>query len=118
CWSTLVIGLIFVVGRRLFGTWPGLLAAGVYTVTPSCIAMSTFGRYFDQLQFFALLTVYYFWRTVQGDGRVHGKALWATTASFLAMFFTWEASALIAPGMVLAALVQRRGRLAPLLRSP
>jgi 4-amino-4-deoxy-L-arabinose transferase-like glycosyltransferase len=79
--------------------------------------MSNFGRYFGQLQFFTVLTVYCFWLTIRGAGPINRRALWATALSFSAMFLTWEGSALIAPGMVLAALVQRRGRLGTVLRN-
>jgi len=118
CWSTLTIWLIFHVGRRWFTTSVGLLAATLYTVAPVCIAMSNFGRYFNQLQFFVLLTMYFFWLTLRGAGPIDRRALWLTAFSFLGLFLTWEASALIAPGMVFAALVQRRGHLRPVLCSP
>src|SRR5262249_46485913 len=76
------------------------------------------GRYFSQLQFFALLAVYWLWLTVRGAGPIDRRALGWTVASFLAMFLTWEASALIAPGMALAALMQRRGRVHTILARP
>ena len=45
--------------------------------------------------------------TVRGAGPLPRRPLWLTVAGFVAMFLTWEASALVAPSMVLAALVQR-----------
>jgi hypothetical protein len=41
-----------------------------------------------------------------------------TVICFLAMFFSWEASALIAPGLILAAVMERRGRLYTLFADP
>lgn len=117
CWGVLTILLVYRVGRRLFGVPAGLIAAALYTFAPVCIAMCTFGRYFSQLQFLTLLTVSCFWRTVQGSGPIRRGALWGTAASFIAMFLTWEGSALIAPGMVVAALLQRRGRLGTIFRN-
>jgi hypothetical protein len=111
CWGVLTILLVYRIGRRLFGVPAGLIAAAVLTFAPVCIAMCTFGRYFAQLQFLTLLTVSCFWQTIQGSGPISRGALWATAVSFIAMFLTWEGSALIAPAMVLAALLQRRGRL-------
>lgn len=111
CWGVLSIGLTYLVGRRLFGVVVGLSAAAVLTVAPVCIAMSTFGRYFAQLQFLTLLTAYCFWLTVRGSGPIKRRALWATAASFIATYLTWEGSALIAPALVAAALLHRRGRL-------
>jgi hypothetical protein len=118
CWSTLTIVLIYLVGRRLCSVPVGLLAATIYTFAPVCVSMSNFGRYFSQLQFFTLLTVYCFWLTIRGTGPINRRALWLTAASFLGMFLTWEASALLAPALVLAALEQRRGRLRTMLGAP
>jgi hypothetical protein len=117
CWGVLTIILVYRVGRRLFGVPAGLIAAALYSFAPVCIAMCTFGRYFSQLQFLTLLTVACFWRTIEGSGPIRRGPLWGTAASFIAMFLTWEGSALIAPAMVLAALIQRRGRLGTILRS-
>jgi hypothetical protein len=115
CWSTLTIVLIYCVGRRLFNRLTGVVAATIYTFSPVVIAMSDFGRYFDQLQFFTLLTLYFFWMTIRGSGSLNNRALWLTVVSFLAMFLSWEGGALIVPGMILAALLQRRGQLRTLL---
>ena len=61
-------------GRRMFHTPIGLVAATVYAFSPTCIAMSTFGRYFTQLQFLAVLTIYFFWMTVRGHAPNCGPA--------------------------------------------
>jgi hypothetical protein len=118
CWGTGTILLIFVVGRRLFGTTVGLIAAALYTFSPYCIQMSNFGRYFSQLQFITLLTVYLFWRLIDGTGPIDRRMLWLTATSFAATFLSWEGSALLAPGMVLAALLHRRGHLRTILQRP
>lgn len=115
CWGTLTIMLIFIAGRRLFGDWVALVAAVLYTFSPTTIEMTNFGRYFSQLQFLALLTVYLFYRLVSDPGPIRRGLLWLTTLSFIAMFLSWEASAMLAPGLVLLALVQRRGRLKELI---
>lgn len=116
--STLNILLVFFVGRRLCGTPVGLVAAALLAFAPICVLMSTIGRYFSQLQFFATLTVYCLWLTVEGAGPINRRMLWCTVASFLAMFLTWEASALIAPGLILATLMQRRGRIRTVFAEP
>ena len=118
CWGIATIPLIYWVGRHLFGPCVGLIAAGLYTFAATPIQMANFGRYPSQLQFFTLLTVSSYWRTIRGTGRVDRRGLAVTTAGFLGMFFSWEASALIAPGMVLAALVQRRRSVSALLVDP
>jgi 4-amino-4-deoxy-L-arabinose transferase-like glycosyltransferase len=114
-WSTLTIVLIYVVGRRLFDTPTGLIAAGIYTFSSACIGMAYFGRYQAQLQFLTLLTVYFFLRIIAGTGPIDRRALALTALSFLLLFLSWEAGAFIAIGMILVALWQRRGRLRSIL---
>jgi hypothetical protein len=116
--GTLVIGLIWVVGRRMFGRAVAWLSAVTYTISPVCIAMSDIGRYFEQTQFFTLLTVYYFWLALRGCGPVNGKYVWFTAISFILAYLSWEGAGLLAPGMMLAAVVLRRGRVTSVLGRP
>lgn len=119
CWSILTLLLLFAVGTNLFRTpLVGLTAAAIFTFSPVVIAVSTFGRYFGPLQFFSLLSVWCFWHTIRGAGPMNHRALWLTAVSFIAVFLSWEGGALIAPGMILAALVVRRGKIVTLLRDP
>lgn len=113
--STLTIALLYLVGKRLFLKPVGLVAAALYTFSPVCIGMSIFGRYFEQLQFFTLLTVCWFWLTIRGTGPISHRYLWLTCVGFIAMFFSWQGSALLALGMIVAALLERRGRLRTML---
>jgi hypothetical protein len=113
--GTATIVLIYLTGRALFGRAVAWCAMLLYTFAPVCIAMSVFGRYLAQLQFFTLLTVYFFWLMLRPKTGIHQGFLWLTALAFCAMYLSWEASALLAPGMMLAALVQRRGRLFSLL---
>ncbi|HEV3258494.1 MAG TPA: glycosyltransferase family 39 protein [Gemmataceae bacterium] len=115
CWGVLNIVLIYVLGRKLFGRAVGLVAAALYTFSPLCIAMSNFGRYFEMLQFMTALTVLFFWLTIRGRGPIDVRFLWLTAAGFVLTFLSWEGGALIAPGMILAALLHRRGRLHTML---
>lgn len=117
-WGTATILLIWMAGRRLFGPGVGLTAMAVYALAPTCVQMSNFGRYFSQLQFFALLTVWQFHELVSRKEEIRGAKLWGTAASFVAMFLSWEASALLAPGMILAALLARRERLRSMVINP
>jgi hypothetical protein len=110
-WGSLTTVLVFIVGRGMFGTPTGLIACALYALSPVCIQTAEFGRYYSQLQFFALLTLYFFWRTLRGTGPIDRRALWLTALSFAAMYLSWEGAALLVPGMIVAALIQRRGRL-------
>jgi hypothetical protein len=109
--GTATIVLIYVVGRRLFGRPVGWAAAALYALAPPCVGMGVFGRYVTQLQFFTLLTVYFFWLALRPEGGLSRRYVWLTALAFCAAYLTWEGSALLAPGMILAALFQRRGRL-------
>jgi 4-amino-4-deoxy-L-arabinose transferase-like glycosyltransferase len=117
-WSVLTIILMYYLGRSLFSRAVGLVAATLYSFSPVIIAMCTFGRYFGHLQFLSMLTVYFFWLTIRGRGPINRWALWLTGITFLATYLSWEGGALIAPGMILAVLVYRRGHLKPLLSDP
>lgn len=116
--SLATIPLLFLVGSRLFSPAVGLVAAAIYTFAPYQVEMSNFGRYFAQLQFFAVLVIYFFWRTVEGKGRIDAKMLWLTGISFLLMYYSWEGSGFLALGLILAALVQRRGHMWTILGRP
>jgi hypothetical protein len=110
-WGTATILLMFVVGRHLFDPVVGLVAATLYTFAALCIQMAHFGRYLSQTQFLALLTIYLYWRTIQGTGPINRRMLWLTALAFLCTYLSWEATALMAPGMILALLLHRRGSL-------
>ena len=118
CFSVLSIVLVYGMGRRMFGTAAGVIAAAILALSPVSIAMSTFGRYFGQLQFFTLLVVYGLWLTVRGAGRVNRRALAVTSASFAAMYLTWEGAAFLAVGLVLASAVHRRRTLFTIAADP
>ena len=117
-WSVALIPLMYYVGKRMWGPWVGITACALYTFSPYCIEMSNFGRYFAQLQFFTVLTVYFFWETIRGSGPINRRALWMTGLSFLAMYFSWEGSGFLALGLVPAALLHRRGNLKSMLCEP
>jgi Dolichyl-phosphate-mannose-protein mannosyltransferase len=118
CWGTLTIILIYVIGRDMFHPVVGLVAAALYAFAPVPLAMANFGRYPSQLQFFTGLTTYYFWRTLAVPGPLNRRYLLFTTLSVIAMFLSWEPSLLLAPGMIVAALWMRRGRLQTIVGDP
>jgi hypothetical protein len=117
-WSTLAIPLIFWIGCRMFGVPTGLIAAGLFTFSPIGIGMSNFGRYLGLIQFFTLSTIYGYWETIRGRGPINRTALWLTSFSFVALYLSWEAAALMAPPMIVALLLHRRKSLPPLLGDP
>ncbi len=117
-WGTLTIFLMFWCGGWLFRPSVGWIAAGLYAFSPFCVGMANLGRYYSQLQALALLTVCFFCRTITPPDRLDRRALWLTVVCFCAMFLSWEGSALIAPALMMAAVIHRRHRLHTILREP
>jgi hypothetical protein len=117
-WALATIWLMYFVGKRMFNVWVGIVAATIYTFAPYCIEMSNFGRYFSQLQFITLLCTYFFYKTIEGHGPINKRALWLTGLTFLLMYYSWEGSGFLAIGLVVAALIQRRGQMRTILAEP
>ncbi len=117
-WGTLTIFLLFLAGRRMFDPWVGATAAAIYAFAPYCVYMSNVGRYYSQLQGFALLTVYLFYRLIEPAGPLIRRRVYLTAASFTCMYLSWEGSALLGPALVAAALVSRRDRIRTVLCDP
>ena len=110
--------LMFRVGQVMFNPWVGVIAAGVHALSPYCISMANSARYYSQLQFMALLVVYFLYRCISPQGPISKKYFWATVGAFCLMFLTWEGSALMGIGLALAGLIYRRDRIDSLLLQP
>ena len=117
-WGTATIVLLFWIGGRIYNPRVGVVAAAVYALAPYCASMANLGRYYSQLQFMALLVVYLYYRTIEPAGPLNRKFMWGTVVAFCFMFLTWEGSALLCPGLVLAGLFYRRDRIRTLLADP
>jgi hypothetical protein len=118
CYGTLTILLTYFIGRRLFNPAVGLVAAALYALSPWCCEKAAFGRYESQLQVFTLLTVYFFWRTLHTKGPLSRPYLCLTGMAYVGMFLSWEGSAILAPAMVVFALIYRRNNLRIVLTEP
>ncbi|NOY30679.1 MAG: hypothetical protein GXP28_11085, partial [Planctomycetes bacterium] len=116
--GVLTILLIFRVGQVMYNPWVGVLAAGVYALSPYCAALANSARYYSQLQFMTLLVVYFFYRTVRPSGPINVKYFWATVVAFCLMFVTWEGSAMIGFGLAVSGLVIRRDRIGSYIFQP
>ena len=113
-WGILTIWLLYCFGRRMFCARAGLVAAALYAFSPYAVEMSQVGRYYSQLQGFTLLSTYFMYRTVEGHGPLNHRYLWACVASFVGLFLSWEAAAMMALGMMATAIVLRRRQLGTL----
>jgi hypothetical protein len=115
-WGILTILVMYWAGRAIFRSRSiALTAAAIYALSPVIIQMTGFGRYFAQLQFMTTVMVVCFWRALTYREGLDGPALWATAIAFVLTLLSWEGSALIALGMMAAALAVRWNRLSWLL---
>jgi hypothetical protein len=118
CYSIATIVAMYLVGRGMFNSTVGLVAATLYTFSPYCCEMSWFGRYEAQLQLLTLLTIYFFYRAVSGHGPLNRQFVGLTVLMFVGMFLSWEASSLQAVGLILFVLAYRWKRLGSVFGEP
>ena len=104
----LCIGLIAVMGRRLFNWKTGLIAALIYACLPINIRWAQNAFYPQQCQFMAMLTFWLFYEGIRVRPFNH-RFLTAATVAFCATYLSWEGSAFIIPALFLALLVVRWG---------
>ena len=98
----LTVGLTWWIGRKWFSPVAGLIAAAILAPTPSAIVWGGRARMYAPLQLFALLTVYFFWRSVGREGTRRDSALFAL--SFLLTLFHHAEGVVLLPGLALIAL--------------
>ncbi len=106
--GTLCIGIIALMGRRLFNWRTGLIAALVYACFPTNIRYAQNCFHPQQCQFMAMLTFWLFYEAIR-DRPLHRKYLTAASVTFCAAYLSWEGSAFIVPALFLALLVVRWG---------
>ncbi|MER3446963.1 MAG: hypothetical protein C4291_09020 [Candidatus Dadabacteria bacterium] len=96
------IALLYYFGKMIGGTRVGLLSSAVYSLLPSAIGMSNFGRYPSQLAFFGFLTgflAFIYLRTYKL------RYLCLCALSFLLTYFSWQGSALMILPLFFACIV-------------
>jgi hypothetical protein len=99
--GTLCVGIIILMGRRLFDWRTGLITGLVYACMSLDIRWAQNAFHPQQCQFFALLTIFFFYEAIRFRP-FHRGYLTATTVSFCLCFLTWEGSGFILPGLVIA----------------
>ena len=67
--GVLVVILLFVLGRQIWGTDLALLAAALYAIYPKAVLTSRFGSLYNQITLFSFLLFYALWRFVVGGSR-------------------------------------------------
>jgi 4-amino-4-deoxy-L-arabinose transferase-like glycosyltransferase len=106
--GTLCIGIIALMGHRLFNWRTGLTAALIYACLPTNIRYAQNCFYPQQCQFMAMLTFWLFYEAIR-DRPLHRKYLTAASVAFCAAYLSWEGSAFILLALFLALLVVRWG---------
>ena len=106
--GTLCIGMVALMGRRLFNWRTGLFAALIYACLPMNIRWAQNAFYPQQCQFMAMLTFWLFYEGIRVRP-FHKRYLTAAAITFCAAYLSWEGSVFILPALFLALLVVRWG---------
>ena len=106
--GTLCIGIVALMGRRLFNWRTGLIAALIYACLPMNIRWAQNCFHPQQCQFMAMLTFWFFYEGIRVRPFRH-KYLTAAAVTFCAAYLSWEGSAFILPALFLALVVVRWG---------
>jgi 4-amino-4-deoxy-L-arabinose transferase-like glycosyltransferase len=106
--GTLSIGIIALMGRRLFNWRTGLFAALVYACMPLDIRWAQNAFYLTQCQLMALLTIWFFYEAIRGRP-LHHKYLTAASIAFCATYLSWEGTGFLLPALFIALVIVRWG---------
>jgi len=104
--GTLSIGIIALMGRRLFNWRVGLFAAFVYACMPLDIRWAQNAFYPSQCQFMTQLTLWLFYEAIRVRPLSH-RYLTAASVSFCFTYLSWEGSGFLLPALVIALIVVR-----------
>ncbi len=107
--GTLCIGVIGLMGRRLFDWRTGLFAAFVYACLPLNIRWAQNAFYLSQCQLMAMLTCWLFYEAIQTRPFGH-KWLTAATVTFCISYLSWEGTGFLLPALFMGLLVVHWGQ--------
>ena len=107
--GTVCIGVIGLMGRRLFDWRIGLFAAFVYACLPLNIRWAQNAFYLSQCQFMAMLTYWLFYEAIQ-TRPFRQKFLTAATVIFCLSYLSWEGTGFLLPALFMGLLVVRWGQ--------
>ncbi len=105
--GALTIVLLYLMGRTLFQARIGLLAAILYAFLPYAINMSQFARYVSQVQFFAILTGYLFYKAINSE-KINAKYLYLAAVAYIFTYLSWEGVIFFLPGLFVGLVVLKR----------
>jgi hypothetical protein len=106
--GTLCIGVIALMGRRLFNWRVGLFAAFVYACMPLDIRWAQNAFYPSQCQFLTMLTIWLFYEAIRVRP-LHRAYLTAASVAFCLTYLSWEGTGFLLPAFFIALMVVRPG---------
>jgi len=106
--GTLFIGVLALVGRRLFNWRTGLFAAFIYACLPLNIRWAQNAFYLTQCQLMAMLTIWFFYEAFRVRPLRRGF-LTASTVAFCLTYLSWEGSGFLLPALFIGLIVIRWG---------
>ncbi len=107
--GTLCIGVIGLMGRRLFDWRVGLFAAFVYACLPLNIRWAQNAFYLSQCQLMAMLTYWLFYEAIR-TRPFNQKFLTAAAVAFGLSYLSWEGTGFLLPALIMGLLVVRWGQ--------
>ena len=107
--GTLCIGVIGLMGRRLFDWRIGLFAAFIYACLPLNIRWAQNAFYLTQCQLMAMLTFWLFYEAIR-TRPFSQKFLTAATVTFCLSYLSWEGTGFVLPALFMGLLVVRWGQ--------
>ncbi len=107
-WGTLTIGVVALMGRRLFNWRTGLIAAFIYACMTLDIRWAQNAFYVQQCQFFSMVTFWLFYEAIRVRP-LQNKYFTVASIAFCLAFLSWEGSGFILPAFCVALLVVRPG---------
>ncbi len=106
--GTITIGVLGLIGRRLFDWRAGLLIALIYACLPLNIRWAQNSFYPTQCQLLATLTFWLFYEAIRTRPFNH-KFLTSATVAFCFCYLSWEGTGFILPALFLGLIVTRWG---------
>ena len=104
--GTLCIGVIALMGRRLFNWRVGLFTAFVYACMPLDIRWAQNAFYPSQCQFLTLLTIWFFYEAIRVRP-LQRRYLTAAAVTFCLTYLSWEGTGFLLPAVFIALMVVR-----------
>jgi dolichyl-phosphate-mannose-protein mannosyltransferase len=108
--GTLTTLLLGVIGRNLFDWRTGLLAALIHAFDPLNVFWAQHCFHPSQDQFFAILTIWFFYLAIRQAGKLDSKYFYAACLCFCLTYLSWEGAGYLLPVLAVTLLLMHPGR--------